>query len=163
MNLDNFDLEHLLLIAMKSEIDSNNLYSKMAKTTKNSFLQDKLKFLAAEEEKHRQFIEEIYLNHFPDKKIKIPEQTKVPLPIVKYDDDTPMSVLLQQAMNSEQAASEFYRSLASQFEEGSKIHNTLHYFSDMEIGHFKILEMEKQSMERFEEADVYWPMTHIGP
>jgi hypothetical protein len=33
----------------------------------------------------------------------------------------------------------------------------------MELGHYKLLEVEKESMERFEEADVYWPMMHIGP
>ncbi len=163
MNLEKFDLEYLLLTAMKSEIESNILYSKMAKKTKNGLLEDKLKFLAGEEEKHRQFIEEIYLNHFPDKKIELPDKTKVPLPEVEYDEDTPMSILLKQAMVAEKAASMFYKTLADRFEEGTKMHNTLLYFSDMEIGHFKILDQEKESMERFEDADVYWPMVHAGP
>jgi len=163
MNLDNFDLEYLLLIAMKSEIESNRLYGKMANKTQNGLLEDKLKFLAGEEEKHREFIEEIYLNHFPDKKIIIPEKTKVPLPEIQYSEETPMSILLNQAMEAEQAASDFYRSLSDRFEEGTKMQNTLIYFSDMELGHYKMLEMEKQSMERFEEADVYWPMVHAGP
>lgn len=163
MNLDIFDLDYLLLAAMKSEIESKKLYENIAKKTQNGLLQDKLEFLSKEEEKHRQFIEEIYLNHFPDTTIKIPEKTKVPLPIVEYDEDTPMSALLQQAMDAEKDSSKFYRSLADRFEEGTKMHNTLLYFSDMEDGHYKILEMEKQSMERFEEADVYWPMTHAGP
>jgi len=66
-------------------------------------------------------------------------------------------------MKTEQSASDFYKSLSGNFEEGSKIHNTLMYFSDMETGHYKILEMEKDSMERFEEGDVYWPMVHVGP
>ena len=49
------------------------------------------------------------------------------------------------------------------FEDGTKLNNTLLYFSDMEIGHLKILQIEKESMERFEEGDVYWPMVHVGP
>ena len=163
MNLDMFDLDYLLLTAIKSEIESKELYTKMANTTQNGLLQDKLKFLAEEEEKHRLFIEEIYRNHFPDNKIIIPEKTKVPLPEVEYNEDTPMSVLLNQAMDAEKAASTFYLSLADRFEEGTKMQNTLLYFSDMEIGHYKILEMEKQSMERFEESDIYWPMVHVGP
>ena len=48
-------------------------------------------------------------------------------------------------------------------EDGTKLNHTLKYFSDMELGHYKLLEVEKESMERFEEADVYWPMMHIGP
>ena len=45
MDLSNFDLEDLLLAAIKSEVDSNNLYTKMSKKTKNGLLQDKLLFL----------------------------------------------------------------------------------------------------------------------
>ena len=163
MNLGNFELEELLLAAMKSEIDSKNIYHKLSKITKNWLLKDKLEFLAEEEEKHWQFIEEIYLNHFPEKKIEIPKETPVPLPKVVITEDKSLSILLKEAMNAEQTASVFYKSLAERFEENSKINNTLIYFSDMESGHYKILEMEKKSMERFEEADVYWPMVHIGP
>jgi len=163
MDLSGFDLEDLLLAAIKSEVDSGNLYSKMGKKTKNGLLKDKLKFLAAEEEKHRSFIEEIYMNHFPENKIVLPRESPVPLPEIKFSKDTPLSKLLSEAMNAEQSASKFYKSLAGRFEERSKIHNTLLYFSDMEISHYKILEMEKESMERFEEGDVYWPMVHVGP
>jgi rubrerythrin len=163
MDLGKYDLEDLLLAAIKSEIESNELYSNMVKKTKNGLLQDKLGFLAKEEEKHRDFIEEIYSNHFPEKKLELPNQTPVPLPEVKITEDMPLSVLIKEAMNAEQSASEFYQKLAERFENGSKINNTLKYFADMEIGHYKILEMEKSSMERYEEDDVYWPMVHAGP
>lgn len=163
MNLDSFDLKELFLAAIKSEIESNQLYSKMAKKTKNGLLEDKLNFLAKEEEKHRKYIEDLYLNHYPNNKIIIPNTTPVPLPKVDFSEDTALSKLLTQSMNAEKSASEFYKSLSDRFEKGTKIHNTLLYFSDMEIGHYNILKMEKESMERFEEADVYWPMMHIGP
>lgn len=163
MDLSDFNLEDLLLAAIKSEVDSNKLYSKMAKKTKNGLLKDKLEFLANEEEKHRNFIEEIYMNHFPENELILPKKTPVPLPEVDFSEETPMSKLLAEGMKAEKSASNFYKSLAGRFEEGCKIYNTLMYFSDMEIGHFKILEMEKESMERFEEGDVYWPMVHVGP
>ena len=163
MDLSSFDLEELFLAAMKSELESNKLYLKMAKKTKNGLLEDKLKFLANEEEKHRLYIEDIYKNHFPENKIIIPKSSPVPLPEIKISEDLPLSKLLNEAMNAEQIASEFYKSLADRFEEGTKLNNTLLYFSDMEKGHYRILEMEKESMERFEEGDVYWPMVHAGP
>jgi rubrerythrin len=163
MDLSNFDVEDLLLAAIKSEVDSKELYLKMSKKTKNGLLQDKLKFLSKEEEKHRLFVEDIYRNHFPEKDVILPKKTPVPLPKVEITEDIPLSKLLRIAMDSEQSASDFYKILAERFEEGSKINNTLLYFSDMELGHYKILEMEKESMERFEEADVYWPMVHVGP
>jgi rubrerythrin len=163
MDLSSFSLEELFLAAIKSEIESNKLYKNMAKKTKNGLLEDKLIFLANEEEKHRQYVEDTYRNHFPENKIIIPTVSPVPLPEIKMTEDKPLSKLLKEAMNAELAASEFYKNLAGRFEQGTKLNSTLLYFSDMETGHYKILEMEKESMERFEEGDVYWPMVHAGP
>lgn len=163
MNLNEFDLEELLLAAIKSEIASNKLYTKISEKTENGLLEDKLKFLAKEEIKHQKFIEDIYTNHYPDKKLKIPDTTPVPLPKINLSEEMPTSKLLQMAMDAETNAKQFYTHLAGRFENGSKIHNTLLYFADMEQGHYKIIQMEKESMERFEEGDQYWPMIHVGP
>lgn len=163
MDLGHYDLEDLLLSAMKSEIESKDFYNKLSDKTDNGLLKDKLQFLSNEEEKHRRFIEEIYRNHFPDNKINMPEKSFVPLLGVDIDEGTQLSKLLKQAMRAEKTASDFYKSLAERFEKDSKIYNTLMYFSDMEIGHFKILETEKESMERYEEGEIYWPMIHVGP
>jgi rubrerythrin len=164
MNLDSYKLEDLFLSAIKSEVDSNKVYSTLAKKIKNGLLQDKLEFLAKEEENHKKFLEDYYLNHFPDNKIVLPKETPVPLPEIKIpDENIPISRILGNAMEAEMAAYEFYKSFADRFENGTKLNHTLKYFSDMELGHYKLLEIEKESMERFEEADVYWPMMHIGP
>jgi rubrerythrin len=164
MNLDSFKLEDLFLSAIKSEVDSNKVYSTLAKKIKNGLIQDKLEFLAKEEEKHKKFLEDSYLNHFPNKKITLPKETPVPLPEIKIpNENIPISKVLNNAMEAEMAAYEFYKSFADRFEDGTKLNHTLRYFSDMELGHYKLLEIEKESMERFEEADVYWPMMHIGP
>jgi|SRR4030042_6730125 len=163
MNIKDFDLEELLLAAIKSEIDSKNLYLEIAKKTKNGLFSDKLKFIAGEEKKHQIFIQDVYKNHYPRKKIVIPDKTFVPLPKISITGDMKVSKILKIAMDAEQIASDFYKSLSDYFEKGSKLQNTLLYFSDMENGHYKILEMEKESIDRFEEADVYWPMVHAGP
>ena len=94
MNLDSFKLEELLLTAIKSEIDSYKLYKKIAKKTKNGLLKDKLEFLAKEEEKHQEFIEDIYKNHYPDEKIRLPEETPVPLPKINLNEEMPVSLSL---------------------------------------------------------------------
>jgi len=163
MNLDMFSLEELLLVAMRSEIESKKIYLDLEKKVKNALLKDKLEFLAAEEESHRAIVEEIFKNHFPDEKITIPRDSIVPLPEVKMTEDTPISKVLKSAMDAELAANEFYKSLSQRFPEDTKIKNTLLYFAEMEMGHYKLLELEKDSLERFEEADVYWPMVHAGP
>ena len=164
MNLDGFKIEDLFLSAIKSEVDSKKVYSTLAKKIKNGLLKDKLEFLAKEEEKHKKFLEDAYLNHFPNTKITLPKETPVPLPEIKIPNENILiSKVLNNAMEAEMAAHEFYKSFADRFEDGTKLNHTLRYFSDMELGHYKLLEVEKESMERFEEADVYWPMMHIGP
>jgi rubrerythrin len=164
MDLSMFNLDELLRAALKSEVDSKTVYTKLANRVNNYLLKDKLEFLANEEEEHRRIIEDIFKNHFPNEKIKLPQETPIPLPEVKIStDDIPLSKILRNAMDAEQAAHEFYTSLATRFPEGSKLHNTLLYFASMEQGHYKLLEIETDSMERFEEADEYWPMMHVGP
>jgi rubrerythrin len=165
MDLKKYTLEDLLLAAMKSEIESRLVYTTIADHVKNGLLKDKLKFLAKEEENHRRFIEQVFIAKFPKKKITIPKTTPVPLPpLVIPDEDTPLGTMLKNAMAAEQAAHEFYQSLSNHFtKDDTTIRNTLSYFADMELQHYKILEIEKQSMDRFEEADVYWPMVHAGP
>lgn len=164
MDLKRFTLEDLLLAAMKSEIESHGVYTTIAGKVKNGLIKDKMKFLAAEEEKHRKYIEQVYKGKFPKKKLSIPKTTPVPLPtLVIPDEDTPLGSVLKSAMQAEQAAHEFYQALSEQFTKDEKIRHTLTYFADMELQHYKILEIEKESMDRFEEADVYWPMVHAGP
>jgi len=164
MDLRNYTLEDLLLAAIKSEIESNEVYTKIAAKVNNGLLKDKLQFLAKEEQKHKEFIQQVYKKTFPKKNLRIPKTTPVPLPpLVIPDEDTPLGSLLKNAMQAEQAAHDFYQSLAKQFTADDKIRHTLTYFADMELQHYKILEIEKQSMDRFEEADVYWDMVHVGP
>lgn len=164
MDLRKYRLEDLLLAAMKSEIESTDLYTKMAEQVKNGLLKDKLKFLASEEQKHKTFIEHLFKAKFPKKTILIPKSTPVPLPpLVIPNEDTSISTLLKSAMQAEKSAHEFYQELTKQFKKDEKIRNMLSYFADMELQHYKILEIEKESMDRFEEADVYWDMVHVGP
>jgi len=165
VDLKKYTLEELLLAAIKSEIESRNVYTTIADQVKNGLLKDKFKFLAKEEEKHKTFVQQVYKAKFPKKKITVPKTTLVPLPPLTIpDEDTALGTILKNAMIAEQAAHEFYQSLSKQFtRDDSKIRNTLSYFADMELAHYKILEIEKESMDRFEEADVYWPMVHAGP
>lgn len=37
------------------------------------------------------------------------------------------------------------------------------YIAEMEKGHYKLLEIEKENAEKFEAYNIEWPMMHIGP
>lgn len=164
MDFSTYDKKELMVAAIKSEIDSNCIYTKLASYVKNGLMKDKFTFLADEEKKHQQFLEGLYEQEFPNTKRIIPSVSPVPLPEVTIpnDENIEISTVLKQAMDAEQAAAEFYMFLATQFED-KNIQHMLHYFSDMEQGHYQLLEQEKKSMEWFEQADVYWPMIHAGP
>jgi rubrerythrin len=98
MDLSKFDEHTLLLAAIRSEIDSKEVYQHIADRVKNSLLKDKLNFLASEEEKHRRIIEGVYRETFGDKELHIPEKSPVPLPKVAITDE--MMPISEVIMNS---------------------------------------------------------------
>jgi rubrerythrin len=88
----------------------------------------------------------------------------VPLPELKIaDEDILISDVLEKAMQAEMAAHDFYNNMADRFSDDSDVHKTLQYFASMEIGHYKLLEVEKQKALDFEQYDQVWPMMHAGP
>jgi rubrerythrin len=164
MDLGAYSLKDLILTAMKSEIESKKIYLRLAENVKNFLLRDKLKFLADEEEKHKKVFTAIFKERFPDEKLKLPDEMVVPLPEIEYEDETvPVSKVLGQAMEAEMAAHDFYNSMVPLFPDNKGTQSMLKYIAGMELGHYKILEIEKKSAAEIEDADVVWPMIHLGP
>jgi rubrerythrin len=161
MDLSIYSLEDLLLAALKSEIESEKVYSKLSDDVKNAFLKDKLKFLASEEVKHKSFVESMYKDRFPHKEIALPEKTPVPLPEIKMEGS--ISEIIGSAMDAEKATYDFYNSLSEKFVKNPALKRTLVYLAVMEMGHYKLLELEKETMEKYEDYDTAWPMIHLGP
>jgi rubrerythrin len=164
MDLTSYALEDLLLAAIKSEEESFQVYAKLADHIQNGLMKDKFQFLADEEKKHKRFITDLYKSEFPDKPLQLPDKSPVPLPGVKIpeNEDIPISKVLDQAMAAEKAAHDFYLGLSKRYDDSS-VKNMLHYFADMETGHYQMIKQEKESMQWFEQSDVYWPMIHAGP
>jgi rubrerythrin len=164
MDLSNYSEEDLILSAFKSEVDAKDVYSKLAERVKNYFLKEKLNFLAQEEDKHRLFFEGFYKEKFPGKEVALPEKTPVPLPEIQFSEESiPLSEILESAMKAESAAHDFYLSMAERYDEGSEVKKTLQYFATMEMGHYKLLEIERKNALDFEQYDQVWPMMHAGP
>lgn len=161
MEINNFGIEELLLAALKSEIDSKRVYLTLVEWVKNAFLKDKLKFLADEEEKHRKFVESVFRKEFGGKELVIPEKSPVPLPIIKIDGT--IGEAIATAMAAEKAAYDFYLSLSEKFSNDIPTKKTLAYLATMEMGHFRLLEIEKETMDKYEDYDTGWPMIHVGP
>jgi rubrerythrin len=163
MNLKQYKMEDLLLTAMKAEVDAQKVYRDLAARVKNAMLKDRLVFLAGEEEKHRGYFEAQFRKDFPGKKICLPEKGVVPLPEVKLEgEDTPLSKVLEEAVDAELAAYDFYRGIAGLYADEAT-RNMIFYVASMEMGHYRLLEVERDNAERFEVFEVSWPDIHIGP
>jgi rubrerythrin len=165
MDLSIYSRQDLLLTALKSEIEARAIYSQLAEGVKNFILKERLNFLAGEEEKHRHFFERLFRKTYPDMELLVPEgKSPVPLPEITIDtENMPLSEVLESAMKAEMAAGEFYTGVADRFEKQPDIKKMLLYIASMEMGHHKILEIERDNARKFEDYDSEWPMMHVGP
>jgi rubrerythrin len=167
MDISSFELKDLILTALKSEIDAEEVYSRIGESVKNFMLSDRFKFLAEEERKHEGFFREYFQRKFPGEPIELPGKCLVPLPAVKIETETiPISDLIAMAMEAEKAAYEFYSSLAKQLPEEkghSSIREMLLYIASMEMGHYRLLEVEQENEREYEQSEIIWDMTHLGP
>ena len=164
MNLKLYSLDDLLLTAMKAEVDSKNFYAKLSNRVENFMLKERLQFLSGEEVKHLRFFESLYHESNPGKEISLPARTPVPLPQIMIDtDSTPVSKILEGAMQAEKTAHDFYLNISERFDNKPDIKKMLIYIAAMEMGHFKIVEIEKENAEKFEGFNMEWPLMHVGP
>jgi len=163
MDLSKFSENTLLVAALKSEIDSKEIYQHTANRVNNALLKDKLTFLASEEVKHHTIIEGIYKENFPNEELQIPEKSPVPMPeLIITDEMMPISEVFLMAMNAEKASYDFYNELARLYESNPTLKKTIEYVATMEMGHYKLIEIEKDNMKKFEDFDIYLPMIHVG-
>ncbi len=163
MDLSKFSMEELILTAIKSEKEAFAIYDGIAKQLKNAALKDQFVSLAKEEEKHEAYLTEAFHKLFPQKEIRLPETTQVPLPEIHFDSDqVHLSEILDQAMQAELAAHEFYKSLSDRFDADNEIKEMLLKLSDMEMKHYELLKKEKEEVEKTEEMFIAWDMIHLG-
>ncbi|MCK5773467.1 MAG: ferritin family protein [Thermoplasmata archaeon] len=163
MDIQSFSVQELLTAGYKAEIESERIYNDLSQMVKNNYLKYRLEFLAKEERMHQAFIKELYAREFPEMEIDIKMDTPVPLPEVKVEEgEILISEIFDQVMAAEKAASEFYLGLADMYEHDSALDSKLRYLSSMEMGHYKLIEAERDYLKKDEDYDVYWPMMHTG-
>lgn len=178
MDLSRYELKDLILTAWKSEVDAEDVYRKVRDGLKNFMLRGRFEFLADEERKHAAFFREFFTRRFPAEPAELPQTSPVPLPEMRLDRESiPISDILTMAMNAEKAASEFYASMAERFpddeaapaeiaaggEPPASVREMLRYIASMEMGHYRLLEIEEENARDQEQYDLVWDMTHLGP
>jgi rubrerythrin len=150
LDIQKASLKELLGFAVRSEIDSNQVYADLAKRYSNPLLKEKFQWLAFEENKHRITLERLFEAMLPDEKLVIPDKPSEEL--FKRIVITPSSTLvdlLYQAMESEKKAEVFYASLMERVEAPHK--KILEYLSQVEHSHYIMLNGEYVLAQEFED------------
>ena len=140
----------LLGVAVRSEIDSNRIYKAWGDKLSNPLLKEKFRWLANEEQKHKEILENLFKELHPGGELQIPDQ--VPEELIKRIAITPSSTLadfLYQAMETEKSAETFYAKLAGRVEETKK--KILNYLSSVEHSHYMMLKSEYSLALAFED------------
>ncbi len=143
-------LKKLLGMAVRSEIDSNQIYTEQANRVKNPLLREKFSILAFEEKKHKEVLENLFDVLYQGEKMEIPKKTEEALlPSIHLLPSSTLAQILYQAMDSEKAAQNFYASLAKRVKAPKK--RILDYLSKVEKSHYMMLRSEYVLALQFED------------
>ncbi len=163
MDVENLSLRDLLLSGISHEAHAKAVYERIARRVQNFLLRDRLRFLAAEEDKHREVLTAIFKHTCPENEVVLLENPPVPLPEINCSEETAISEVLTQAMEAEKAAYDFYTRLVPRLPPEDNLRRMVNYLARMELGHYNLLRSERDSADDLEQADDVWPMFHIGP
>lgn len=155
-------------VAIKSEIEATEAYSKLYEKVKNEILRMKLKFLISEEKKHRRILERLFSQRFPEEKLEIPEKSF--LPPIKVTKAKTFSVLdlFKLALKAEKMSENFYRE-AGERAGDKESKRVLGYLVRVERSHYFIIKSEIDMLDRFpdyykvEDFHLGQDMFHVGP
>jgi rubrerythrin len=155
-------------VAIKSEIQATDAYSKLYEKVKNEILRLKLKFLISEEKKHRRILEKLFSQRFPGEKLEIPEKSF--FPSIKISKAKKISVLdlFKLALKAEKVSENFYKE-AGERAEDKESKRVLGYLVRVERSHYFIIKSEIDMLERFpdyykvEDFHLGQDMFHVGP
>jgi len=143
-------VKKLLGYAIRAEADSNRVYTRMANRVKNLLLKEKFQLLALEEKKHKDILLRLFASMWGGQKPEIPKSVdKRLLPAVLIKPSSTLVDVLNQAMNAEKSAREFYASLAKKLLAPNK--QMLLYLSRVENSHYLMLRGEYIMALQFED------------
>jgi rubrerythrin len=150
LDISTYSVKDLMGYAIRSEMDSNQVYSDLVDRVSNPLLKEKFRWLAFEENKHKEILMKLHQALFPQQTIHIPDKPSEELfkSINMAPSNSLLDILLQ-AMESEKYAEDFYANLAERVGDGQK--RLLHYLSKVEHSHYLMLKTEYDAVQDFED------------
>jgi len=143
-------VRQLLEMAIRAEMDANKIYSDLSNSLKNPLLKEKFQWLAFEEGKHKESLEKLFHPLLKEEKMVIPDKTdEALLPAINIAPSSSLVDILYQAMKAEEAAGDFYLSLAQKISDPQQ--KILKYLSHVEHSHYTMLKSEYLMAQEFED------------
>lgn len=169
MSMDPGLAPHLVLAAaIKSEIDAEGFYSRLQARVKNIILVQKLKFLAFEEERHREMLTKLFGQRFPGSPLEVPGVSPLPPIGSTLGPDPSVLDLFKAALNAEEVSELFYEDAGQTAgDEGSR--RILSYLGRVERSHAAMIRSEIDLLARYpdyyqvEDFHVGQDLFHVGP
>jgi rubrerythrin len=158
----------ILAVAIKSEIETADLYTKLYEKAKNKILYEKLKFLAFEEGQHRKILEKLFSERFRERKLEIPEKSFLPSVGISLEGEFFVLDLFKEALRAEKMSEEFYKEAQKRAEDNAS-RKMLEYLSRVERSHYFVIQSEIDLLSKFpnyydvEDFHFGHDMVHIGP
>jgi rubrerythrin len=158
----------VLAVAIRAEIEAADFYAGLLDKVKNILLQQKLKFLVTEEKKHRQILERLHRQRFPEVGLKIPEKAAGPKIPAAWSEKATILDLFKTALEAERQAEQYYKDARGVVDDaGSR--KMLEYLSRVERSHYFLIKSEIDLLSRFpdyydaEDFHLGMDLFHIGP
>jgi rubrerythrin len=143
-------VKKLLGYAIRAEVDANKIYTRMADRVKNPLLKEKFELLALEEKKHKDILLRLFASMWGAEKPEIPRAVDERLlPAVTIKPSSGLPDILNQAMNAERSAREFYAALSKKIQASNR--PLLIYLSKVENTHYLMLKSEYVLALQFED------------
>ncbi len=136
-------------IAIRSEIDAQNLYEELSQRTASAAVAGRFKQLFKEEKQHQKILEEMHSRYFPGTQVK-PPPSVLPVSFNTKGKRINKSVVdvLELAIEEERKSREFYLDAAEQTPELSG-KRMFRFLADMEFSHQMRLQAEVELCKRY--------------
>ena len=136
-------------IAIRSEIDAQEIYKDLAGLTENHLLRDRFLNLYEEEKRHEILLEKMYKEMFPEVEPSLPS-SQLPKEVLTSAARKKLNVndVIKLAIDEEKRSKEFYLDCISNIKDLSG-QRMLRFLADMEFSHQMILTAELEMIEKY--------------
>ncbi len=136
-------------IAIRSEIDAQEIYKDMASMCEDELLKDKFLNLQKEEKKHQILLEKMYKKMFPDVELILPKnQLPAKVSVSEKRKKLNLKEVLTIALEEEKRSREFYLDCAL-FVTDLSGKRMFRFLADMEFTHQVLLNAELELLEKY--------------